>query len=121
MMVRSRLYWVLPAAVLMGSAPDDPEVSCKREIDAMGSFLAARENLVCAEEADCVIVETGCHTFERGACNEAPLNRKAARSSRWGKLRADLKSCCPAYEECLAGLLSGCSHGFCGGPRRWSK
>jgi hypothetical protein len=89
---------------------------CDEEIDAMGMFLNDPAHLSCKSDADCVVVGTGCHTFDRGLCSQAELNTEASRSSAWQKLSRDLADCeSGECSRCLALLLPGCDNGFCGG------
>jgi hypothetical protein len=89
---------------------------CDEEIEAMGKFLNDPAHLSCKSDADCAVVETGCHTFDRGLCAQAQLNTEAASSSAWQKLSRDLADCeSGECSRCLAQVVPGCKDGFCGG------
>lgn len=66
---------------------------CEDEIAAGERFLSAPENLTCKSAADCVVVETGCHTFAGGFCSQSYLSRTAANSAQWAGIKADLDDC----------------------------
>ena len=90
--------------------------NCDDEIEAAGKFLHDAGHLACEVDDDCVVVLTGCHTFEDlGACGQAQLNRTAAASAEWSRLQGDLRDCENGCELCALALLPGCSGGFCGG------
>ena len=88
---------------------------CSDEIEAGKAYLDDPANLACASDADCMAVTTGCHTFERGKCGHANLNKSAAASKQWSELSADLHGCEDSCPGCLALLVPQCSDGFCGG------
>jgi hypothetical protein len=90
--------------------------NCDDEIEAAGTFLHDRNHLACEADDDCVVVLTGCHTFEDlGACGQAQLNRTASASAEWSRLQGDLRDCDDSCETCTLALLPGCNDGFCGG------
>jgi hypothetical protein len=87
---------------------------CSEEIEAARKFL--HENRACEMDADCVAVNTGCHSYANGLCGQAPLNSSAATSPTWKKLSADLVDCDDPCSLCLALLIPRCNNGLCGGP-----
>lgn len=92
--------------------------NCDDEIETAGTFLRAPANRECETGADCVVVSTGCHTYDDfGICAQAQLNRAAAASGTWSKLQSDLNDCGDdKCARCGALLIAGCVEGFCGGP-----
>jgi hypothetical protein len=90
---------------------------CDDDIEAAGGFLGTPANLACETNDDCVVVNTGCHTYERGTCAQAQLNRAAAKSREWSELQSDLNDCGDDIcAQCAVLLVAGCVEGFCGGP-----
>lgn len=88
---------------------------CEDEIEAARAFLDNPANLGCQTSDDCVVVNTGCHTFERGICSQAQLSKAAAASASWAEMSADLNDCEDGCAVCAAGLSVQCTDGFCGG------
>jgi hypothetical protein len=113
---RFRLHWgfgliILVQALVLGACGD-----CSDEIEAAKSFLDDPAHLACASEADCEVVHTGCHTFERGNCGQSNLSKSAAGSQLWRELSEELHGCeDDSCVQCLAQLPRSCSDGFCGG------
>ena len=87
---------------------------CTEEIDRAGVFLRDPGNLSCTTDDDCVVVGTGCHTFDFGVCGQAQLSRGAAATSQWARLSADLEDCERSCDRCDALLLAHCADGACG-------
>lgn len=91
--------------------------NCDDEVKVVGRFLDAPENLSCASDDDCVVVQTGCHPYPRSTCGQGQLNRQGADSKRWRALSNDLFDCQDEpCTQCLARLLPSCTQGYCGGP-----
>lgn len=88
---------------------------CAEEIDEARVFLEQHRS--CQIDADCVAVSTGCHTFANGLCAQAPVNRSAAATTQWQRLRRALERCERECDICTAALVPQCTGGFCGGPR----
>lgn len=90
---------------------------CHDNDAAADAFLAARENRVCATDADCVVVNTGCAELERSFCGQALLSAEAAKSSRWRELQEQISDCSDSgCAICAAALIPSCSDGLCGKP-----
>jgi hypothetical protein len=103
------MRWGILTILLVGGC------NCDAEIEAAENFLNDPANLACSSDGDCQGVATGCHTFERGVCAQAPLNKTAAGSDAWRNLAEDLDSCAGECTRCHALLLPRCVDGFCGG------
>jgi hypothetical protein len=90
---------------------------CADEIAAAGEFLQA--NQTCASDADCVVVQTGCHTYDElgGGCGQASLSRDAANTAEWRRLNEALLECKTEGSQCMAQLVPRCGDGVCGGGR----
>jgi hypothetical protein len=89
---------------------------CSDEIEAAKAYLDDPAHLACTSEADCEVVFTGCHTFERGLCGQSSLSKSAAGAEHWSELSGDLRGCEEeSCAQCRAALVPECSDGFCGG------
>ena len=88
---------------------------CSEEIEAAEAYLDDPAHLTCASDADCEVVHTGCHTFERGLCGQSNLSKSAAGAKQWSELSAELRDCEDSCSQCRAALQPTCSDGFCGG------
>jgi hypothetical protein len=88
---------------------------CSDEIEAAGAYLDDPAHLACTSDADCEVVFTGCHTFERGLCGQSILSKSAAGSKQWSELADELHGCEDSCPQCLVARLPGCIDGFCGG------
>jgi hypothetical protein len=104
----------LALALLVGGCGDD----CSDAIAAGKEFLDDPANLTCQSNEDCQVVSTGCHTYARGICGQAQLNRDAAASSKWKTIQAGLDDCdMPGCSQCDAALVVQCADLRCGGVR----
>ena len=107
----------LSAGVAVGLLVAGCTGDCSDEIAEGQRFLDDPANLACQSNADCEVVFTGCHTYERGLCGQVQLNRTAAASARWKTIQNNLDDCeMTGCGQCAAALGVGCSEGFCGGP-----
>lgn len=93
----------MTAAVLLAASIWSCSEDCEDEIAAGARFLTA--NQACETDTDCVVVSTGCHTFEGGICSQAHLNRTAANSAEWASIQADLEDCESGCAVCAAALV----------------
>ncbi len=91
--------------------------NCNDEIEEGQSFLNDPQHLACESDDDCVVQSTGCHTFERGFCQQVQLNRTAVATKQWQGLKADLETCENECTVCAGAMLPSCSDGLCGGAR----
>ncbi|RYZ08257.1 MAG: hypothetical protein EOO73_09350 [Myxococcales bacterium] len=105
------------AALLFGGACWGCSSDCEDEIAAAQAFLSSEANLACESDADCVVVSTGCHTFEGGVCSQAYLSRRAANGTQWASITADLEECEGDCTVCDAALAPAqCVSGRCAAP-----
>ncbi|HEY5373194.1 MAG TPA: hypothetical protein VIK01_05880 [Polyangiaceae bacterium] len=116
----SRAWRAMSCAVLLTlggtfAAAGCSSSDCSDEIAAAEPFLKDPSNLVCESDADCQVVQTGCHEFRGFACGQAELNTAAASSAKWSSLQSGLLNCQKNCTQCLVGLLAQCMAGFCGG------
>lgn len=101
---------VLGMAGMVGGCSSD----CEDEIAAGERFLSAPASLACDSDQDCVVVSTGCHTFEGGICSQSYLSRSAANSAEWSNIKADLDECEEDCAVCDAALgPPSCKEGTC--------
>lgn len=117
-MGKNGLLWVL--SLLLGAALVGCQDDCMDEKKAMESFLVEPAHLTCESNEDCTVVTVGCVPVDvpGSLCGQAQLNKSAAASSEWQRLRSDADDCAgKSCAVCDAALLPGCSDGFCGGPR----
>lgn len=90
---------------------------CEDEIAAAQTFLSAKANLACDSDSDCVVVTTGCHTFEGGFCSQSHLSRAAANGAEWASIKRDLDDCESDCAVCDAALAPAkCVDNRCGSP-----
>ena len=103
--------------MLAGLASWSCNTDCEDETAAGQAFLSSKANLACNSDDDCLVVTTGCHTFEGGLCAQSHLSRTAANSAEWASIKGDLDDCVNDCAVCAAALgPAPCVNELCGPP-----
>jgi len=100
----------LTLACLVSSCGDK---DCEEASEGARKYLLEPAHQACAQDADCVVIDTDCAELRLGLCGQVAMNRATAESSTWKGLQQALGACGANCAQCAALLLPECNAGMC--------